>query len=62
MADSTGEFGQSFMGGVLLVIDSDDQGTNDFSLPFMGGVLLCIEQDSGGPGPSGEGGLFFAHG
>lgn len=46
MADSTGEFGYPFMGGVFLVIDSDDQGTNDFSLPFMGGVLLVLEKTS----------------
>lgn len=46
MADSTGTFGQSFMGGVFLVIDPDDQGTNDFGLSFMGGVFLVLEKTS----------------
>lgn len=46
MADSTGSFGQEFMGGVFLVIDSDDQGTNDFSTPFMGGMFLCVGESS----------------
>ena len=63
MADSLGIFGQPFMGGALLVVDSDDQGTGDLSLSFAGGVIFAIEKTGGPPpGGSGEGGLFFANG
>lgn len=43
---NTGDFSLPFMGGVFLVIDSDDQGTNDFSTPFMGGMFLCVGESS----------------
>ena len=55
MADSYGDFGLPFMGGVFQVIDSDDQGTNDFELSFMGGTFLCVEKSSSGAPPYDDG-------